>query len=269
MLSFHGATLVGGGQVFRLATPGGTTFLLAVPRGRTPNLDGILDDPTPDAMARVLARNEGLEWVRIGPDGTAVWHPEESAGRLALPGGGWVVCYGVNGVPDWLSGLGEHARPALVQRMAAAAGLDLVTADLSTTSVLQAGPSDGGTWTAGRHLLVGLQAAWAWSTTSWQRAALAAGVFALALTTFGLVATAFRPPLWARPGPSPTGSRRPLRACRPSRSTPAACWRRAVARPRPRSASRPWTRGWSTRTCGTWSAPPPGRSGPISRRSTC
>ncbi|GEM_PF-2945026 len=193
VLSFQGGDLVGGGQLFRLSTPGGSTFLVTAPRGRAPDLDGIYDDPTPVGIERVLRRNDQLHWLRLERDGGAQWHPAESEARVALSDDAWVVCYGTRQVPGWLVELARSAHVDVVLRMGAAAGLDVASATFSSETALQAGPVDGSAWTPGRHLGTGVQGLWAWSTASWARALAATAVFALAIAVFSATVTAFDP----------------------------------------------------------------------------
>lgn len=200
MLSFQGGDLVGGGQVYRVSTPGGTTFLVTAPRGRTPDLDGVFDDPTPVGIERVLRRNDALQWLRIERDGRHQWHPQDSDARVVLSDSAYVVCYGTRKVPGWLSELAGSAHTEVVLRLCTAAGLEVSVASLTHDSALQVGPSDGSAWTPGRHLGTGLQGLWAWSTASWRRAAIAAGAFALAVWVFTATVTAYSPaPLTTAP----------------------------------------------------------------------
>ncbi len=193
VLSFHGGDLAGGGQVFRLSTPGGTRFVVTAPRGRVPDLDGAFVDPSPAGIEQVLRRNDQLQWLRVERDGQPTWHPLESEARLALSDSAWVVCYGTRQVPAWLRELAGHTHAELLLRMGAAAGLDVSAVAFTQESILQAGPSDGSAWTPGRHLGTGLQGLWSWSTASWSRAAWATALFAVALWLFGATVTAFSP----------------------------------------------------------------------------
>jgi hypothetical protein len=205
VLSFHGGQLVGGGRVYQLSTPGGTTYLLTVPRGQRPDLDGAFDDPTPDGIERVLRRNPDLQWARVERDGGVRWHPSESEARIELSESAVLVCYGARRVPGWLKELSGNARTEVVLRMATAAGLDVSTATFTTTSTLEAGPGDGSTWSASRHLGTGLQGIWLWSTHSWTRSLMAAALAIFALWAFAATVTAFDPsPLTLAP-PGPPG----------------------------------------------------------------
>ncbi len=138
VLSFHGGRLVGGGRVYRMVTPGGACFWIAVARGRTPDLDGALEDPTVTGIERTLRRNERLQWCRVDPDGTTTWHPTSSSNRVELKDGTAVVCYGIREAPGWLRDLAIEARAEIVLRMAAASGLDVAAGTFTEETLLEA-----------------------------------------------------------------------------------------------------------------------------------